>query len=253
MSWASRRRTLYGTGTITFFVIVIGVPVFLFLYDKPTCFDGIRNQKEIGIDSGGPCVLLHESQVQNIAVLWSRSFEVVSGLYNSVAQINNPNFSAGAVNVPYSFKIFDKNNILISERKGVAYISPNKVISIFEGGIETGERIPARTFFEFLEEPKWERVDNTIRGLEVESRVLSNEDTEPRIDAVILNESFNDIYDVEIITTIFNSNDVAIASSRTIISILPKQSSKQVVFTWPKKFSSKASRIEITPRAPFRK
>jgi hypothetical protein len=252
MSWASKRRTLYGGGVIIFFVIVIGIPGFFLWYERPTCFDEIQNQEEIGIDKGGPCVLLHSSQVQNIAVLWARSFEVVPGVYNAVTQIDNPNFSVGAINVPYSFKLFDSNNILVSERKGRTYISPNKIISVFEGGIVTGERQPVRTFFEFLEEPQWERVDNPIEGLEVKNRVFSNEETAPRINVDIENQSFKDIYDIEVIVTIFNVRDVAIASSRTVINILPKQSSQSVTFTWPQKFSDSVSRIEIIPQAPFR-
>ena len=125
MSWAGRRRILYGSGVVLFFILVIGIPTFLFMYEKPTCFDGVQNQDELGVDIGGPCALLHSSQVQNIAILWSRSFEVVPGLYNAVAQIDNPNFSAGAIDVPYSIKLFDSNSILISERKGRTYISPN--------------------------------------------------------------------------------------------------------------------------------
>ena len=252
MSWASRRRTIYGSGVVIFFVAIIGIPAFLFWYERPTCFDGVQNQEELGIDKGGPCVFLHSSQVQNIAILWSRSFKVIPGLYNAVAQIDNPNFQAGAIGVQYSFKLFDERNLLIAERKGTTYISPNKVISVFEGGIETGERIPVRTFFEFLEEPEWERVNSPVEGLEVESRVLSNEGLSPRIDAVILNQSFKDIFDIEVIATIFNAEDVAIASSRTVINVLPKQSSQSIVFTWPQKFSSTASRIEIIPRASFR-
>lgn len=252
MSWASRRRTLYGSGIVTFFVLVIGISTFFFWYERPTCFDEIQNQSELGVDKGGPCVFLHESQIQNIAILWSRSFEVIPGLYNSVAQVDNPNFSAGAINVPYSFKLFDSNNILVAERQGSTYVSPNDIIFVFEGGIETGERTPTRTFFEFLEEPKWERVSDPIKGLEVKSRVLSNEEMAPRIDAVIQNQSFRDIFDIEIIATIFNANDIAIASSRTVIDVLPKQSSQSVTFTWPQKFSNPASRIEIIPQAPFR-
>ena len=252
MSWASRRRSIYGSGVIIFLIVVIGVPAFLFWYERPTCFDGTQNQEELGVDKGGPCILLHDSQVQNIAVLWSRSFEVVPGVYNAVAQVDNPNFSAGAINVLYSFKLFDSSNILVAERKGRTYISPNKVMSVFEGGINTVERVPTRTFFEFLEEPEWERVDNLVEGLSVKSRVLSNEETAPRIDAVIENKSFEDIYDIEVVTTIFNTRDVAIASSRTVIELLSKQSSTPITFTWPQKFTDPVSRIEIIPQAPFR-
>jgi len=251
MSWASKRRALYGGGVAMFFILIIGIPLFLFWYEEPTCFDGKKNQDELGIDTGGPCTLLHSSQVQNFAILWARSFEVIPGVYNAVAQIDNPNFSAGAVRVPYSFKLY-AGELLVAERRGSTYISPNKVVSVFEGGIETGERVPTRTFFEFLEVPKWERVESPIEGLEVRSRELSNEEIAPRVDTVIENQSFEDIFNIEVIITIFNTEDVAIASSRTVIDVLPKQSSKQVTFTWPQRFSDSVSRISIIPQAPFR-
>lgn len=252
MSWASKRRTIYGSGLIMFFILVLGVPAFMFWYEPSTCFDGVQNQEELGVDVGGPCLLLHSSQVQNTAILWARSFEVIPGVYNSVAQVDNPNFSAGAIGVPYSFKLFDGNNILIAERKGRTYLSPNKVVSVFEGGIGTGERVPTRTFFEFLEEPVWEKVSSSIEGLEVKSRTLDSEEIAPRIDAVISNDSFNDIFNIEVIVIVFNTQDIAIGSSRTVIDVLSKQSSKNVTFTWPQKFSSPVSRIEVVPRAAFR-
>jgi len=251
MSWAGKRRTLYGGLVALFLMLLIGIPSFIFLYEKPTCFDGIQNQGELGIDKGGPCLLLHKSQVQNIAILWARSFEVVPGIYNAVSQIDNPNFSAGAVDVPYSFKLFDSSNLLIAERKGKTYISPNKLIPVFEGTISTGNRVPTRTFFELLEEPNWIRVDNPIEGLNVENWSLSNRDTAPRIDAKIENKSFEDIYNIEVVATVFNSSGVAIAASRTIIEVLSKQSSYEVTFTWPQKFSDSVSRVEIIPRADF--
>lgn len=242
---------MYGTGLVTFLVVVIGVPAFLLWYEKPTCFDGVKNQGEDSVDRGGPCMLLDASGVQNFVVLWARAFEVVPGVYNAVAQVDNPNFSAGVVDVPYSFKLFDGNNILIAERKGRTFISPNKVNAIFEGGIETGERVPTRTFFEFLEPPQWERVTHPVEGIQVKSRVLSDAETQPRLTAVIENTSFKDAYEVEVVAIIFNARDVAVASSKTVIEILPQQSSKGVTFTWPKPFLSASARIEVLPQVVF--
>lgn len=252
LSWATRRRVTYVSGILLFLLIVVGVPAFLLWYERPTCFDGVQNQDELIIDRGGPCILLHTSQVRNAAVLWSRSFEVVPGVYSAVTYVDNPNFSAGAIDVPYSFKLFDSASLLIAERRGHAYLSPNAIVPIFEGGIETGARVPTRTFFEFLEVPRWERVDNPVEGLSVERRVLQNENTTPQLDAVIVNQSFQDIFRVDVIATLFNADNIAIASSRTVIDLLPSQSSRPVTFTWPRPLNTPVSRIDITPKAPFR-
>lgn len=253
MTWAARRRALYLGSVAAVALIFLGVFVFLFWYERPTCFDGVQNQGELGVDRGGPCELLHESQVKEATVLWSRAFQVVPGVYSAVAYVDNPNFSAGASNVPYSFKLFDSENILIAERRGVAYITPNSIVPVFEGGISTGNRVPNRTFFEFLEVPQWVRVDTPVEGLGVENWELSDEDKAPRITAVINNQSFTDIRDVDVVATIFDSADTAIGASRTVIDLLPKQSSQEVAFTWPRSFTGTVARIEITPQAPFHK
>lgn len=253
MSWASRRRTLYGGGVALFVLLVLGVPAFLWWYEAPTCFDGVRNQGETSADRGGPCALLDETQVQNARILWARSFEVIPGVYNAVAEVENPNFDAGISETPYSFKLFDAQNILIAERRGTAYLSPNTIIPVFEGGIDTGARVPTRTFFEFLEAPQWERVEDPISGLSVGTRELTGEDSAPRLSATIENDSFEDISDIEVVAVLFNAQDIAIAASRTAIQRLPQQSSQTVVFTWPKAFNDPVARIQVTPQSPFQK
>jgi hypothetical protein len=251
MSWARRRQTLYGGGALIFFVLVVGLPLFFFFYTTPTCTDGIKNQKEVAIDRGGPCPLLADTQVQKEAILWTRAFKVADGVYNAVAYVDNPNFDAGISDIPYSLKLFDANNILVAERKGRTYILPNGITPVFEGGIETGERVPARAFFTFLEMPLWKRMEQTQGGLSIGTRILSNEDTLPRVDATIRNDSFEDIFDIEVVVTLFDSAGNAIHSSRTVLNLLASQSSQSVVFTWPEPFPAPISRIEIIPRSPF--
>jgi hypothetical protein len=182
--------------------------------------------------------------VQHEAVLWTRSFEVAPGVYNAVAYIDNPNFDAGISDVPYAIKLFDA-------QKGRAYITPNGITPVFDGGIEVGERVPARAFFTFLEPPLWERVEETTPQLSIGTRLVSNETTLPRIDATIRNDSFDTISDIEVVATIFNSDGNAIASSRTTLNSLAGQEEESIVFTWPQPFSAQISRIEIIPRTPF--
>ncbi len=236
---------------LLFLLLVLGIPSFLFWYEAPTCFDGVQNQGEVRVDRGGPCTLLAPSEVDRPAILWSRSFEVVPGVYNAVAYIDNPNFDAGVRDVPYTFKLFDQSNILVAERQGRAYLVPNAITPVFEGAIQTGERRVARTFFEFLDEPQWERVGRPVSGIAVEERVLTGAGTTPRIDATITNSSFTDISDITVVATLFNAENIAIGSSETFISLLPRQSSEDIVFTWPQGFTETVTSIDIIPRAPF--
>jgi len=250
MSWASRRRTFY-TSIITLgLIVIVGIPLFFLLYEAPTCFDGKENQDEVGIDCGGACELLCQSQVVEPAILWSRVFAVTDGVYNAVAHVENPNFDIGTNAIVYLFKLFDEDNILIAERKGITYIPPNSILSVFEGGIVTGERVPKRTFFEFQGSSEWFKMRNPATSLVIENRVLTSAETLPKIEAELRNSSTQEISDIEIIAIVLDEDDNAIAVSRTSIAHLPKETSSDIVFTWPEPFSARVGRIEIITLTP---
>ena len=225
---------VYIVGLVVVPAIIIGTYSYIKLYDGPTCFDGARNQDELGIDCGGSCQFLCKSQVLEPTLLFSRSFEVVPGTYNAIAYIENPNFEAGVRNVSYKFRLLDKESNLIAEREGSTFITPGNISPIFESAIKTNGNIPTRTFFEFQETLEWIKViAGEEKNLSIENRVLKNTDTTPRLDAVLKNDSVFEIHDVEIISVIFNALGNAVATSRTFIDIVPERSETNIVFTWP--------------------
>lgn len=251
MSWASRRRSTY-LGLVAVVALIIIVPIAFYIFNKePTCTDGKQNGQELGVDCGGICEKLCEIQISDPVLIWSRSFKVADGVYNSVAYVENPNFNSGVFNIPYTFKLFDDKNIIIAERKGSTYISPNSVTPIFEGVVSTGNRIPVKTFFEFDRLPEWYQSDDERVSLSVKNIVLTNEESSPRIDAVLSNSSIETIKDIEVVAIVFDSNDNAIAVSSTFVERLPDRSSHNLVFTWPNAFDTKPSRIEMIPRIPL--
>jgi hypothetical protein len=251
MSWASRRRSTY-LGVVFIIIIAVFAGIFFLFFNKPpTCADGKQNGKELGIDCGGLCEKVCETQISDLALLWNRSFKVSNGIYNSVAYVENPNSNARVSEISYTFKLFDNENILVAERRGKTFISPNGITPIFEGNISTGQRVPVRTFFEFSEMPQWSQTADEDSPISVGEIVLSREDSSPRIDAVLSNSSIRDTSDIEVVVVVFDATGNAIATSATFIDRLSDRSSQDIVFTWPNKFDSSVSRIEIIPRIPF--
>lgn len=236
MLWARRRQSIYFGSAAALIVLVLGFSYLLFVDKQPSCFDGKKNGDEIGIDCGGSCRLLCPFQVSDFVVLWSRSFKVTPNVYNAVAYVENPNFGAGIEEISYTFTLVDDEGVLIKQRKGSTFIVPNGVTAIFEGGVITGRRVPARTFFEFNEKPVWVQAVDSSEQLKVVSRVLRDKETDPRIDAVIKNESIEDLFNVEFVTVVSDVRGNAIASSQTVIPLLEKLSQRDIVFTWPEPF-----------------
>ena len=247
-SWATHRRLIYTLSIIGFLAAVLAYPLFSFLYEKPTCFDGKQNQGEAGIDCGGSCELLCAFEAVAPVILCSKSLEVEPGLYDAVAYVENPNVGAGVRSIPYSFKLYDDKGILVAERAGSTFINPKERLTVFEGRIETGKRIPVRTFFEFIAAPAWEKTKGASPVLVIRNQVFTGDEEKPKLRAEIVNNLLDVVENITVTALIFDRNDNIVAASKTEVDRLIPESSKTISFIWPQKLSDEAIRIEIVPR-----
>lgn len=253
MSWSTKRKLLY---LLILILAILGTAAY-FLYpafkENPTCIDGKRNADEIGIDCGGVCQNFCASQVRPLSILWQRSFNVAPGVYDVLGYVENQNIDAGVDSLLYRFKLYDDKNILIAERDGRTFIGPNQSEAIFEGGINTGERIPRLVYLEF-ENYQWTKIDPRFFKLSfsVGDKKLIGTSTDPKLSVSVGNDSLIDLKNVEVAAILRDADDNAITISNTVIDSFPKQSSKDIFFTWLAPLYSPVTRIEIIPRVnPF--
>jgi hypothetical protein len=248
--WASARKLFYTISVIAFFALVAVGVYFSQYYRAPTCTDGKQNQNEEGVDCGGSCAVICPASVADPIVLWNRSFPVARGVYNAVAYIENPNANLGVKMVTYRFKLYDEENILVAERVGKAFIAPNERFAIFEPRINTGERIPKRTFFEFIKFSDWTKLDKEMPKILVRGEKSSSIGTSSRVDATLQNSTIVDISDVNVVAIVYDKNNNAMAVSATKVDKLKADSSYNVAFTWDVPFLPESSpwRVEVIPR-----
>jgi len=251
MSWSSKRRSLYLGGIILFFVVVLAWISFGAFYEAPTCFDEKQNSDEEGIDCGGSCDRVCGFQAVDPIVLWNRFFEVAPGYYSALALIENPNTNTHADPIPYTFKIRDKENVLIYERKGQTGIPQERLLPIFETGIITGERFPVRSTFEFDRAPDWQRTDSERPRITFSGTVLSKEDALPRLRTTIQNESIEPVSDIILVAVLSGADGNAVAASQTVVSYLGAGAQESVVFTWRQPFAVPITSIDIIPKFPL--
>lgn len=243
-----RRRILYLVGVCVFFGIVVGGPIaYKILTIPPTCDDGILNQGEASVDRGGPCPLLEAIQLQPSAVSWTRAFRVRDGSYNVAAYIENPNDGAGVRSAQYRFKLYDAENVIVAERTGTTFIMPGRITPVFQGGIDTGNRLVTRAFLSFTAEPQWEQMRDAARVIDVSEVAPSDIGSAPRVTARVHNASVSPVFDITLIATIFDTAGNAYAASATRISRLSPDEYQQIVFTWPDPFPSAVGRIDVIP------
>jgi len=244
--WAAKRQFAYIAGILGFFVLVVGIPSFIYFYKPPTCSDGKQNHGEEGVDCGGPCTNLCPTGFVRPTILFSRYSKVADGLYNLLAYVDNPNMLGGTVNTKYVFRLYDKDSLLIGERSGTVSISPGRKVAIFEPSFQS-VREPKNIIFEFDSNLRWVRPgDEPV--FKVSDIAVDNDGFYSRINAQISNQSEKAAQNVEVIAIVYDSEDNATAFSRTYIDAIPGLDSSSVSFIWPEKFTEIPTKIDIVAR-----
>jgi len=252
MDWGIKNK--FKIIAITLIVLIaIGVYIALPYFQKePTCFDGVLNGGEAGVDCGGACALVCTDQAKPLAILWSASGEVVPGRYNSVASIQNQNPYAGIAYIPYEFRLYDSSDVLIAKRVGSTFIDANQNTAIFEGAIETGSRIPVRTEFEFKGgAPSWQKIGSrelSNVSIIAKERLLVNADTSPRLEVVLGNGSLRDVAGFDVVVVLLDKEGNLVHTSSTYVDGMRGASTKNIYFTWPQPFTKEVVSIEVFPR-----
>lgn len=252
MSWGSRRKSKIILVALVILFFAIGSIVLKKISEqKPTCFDMKQNGTELGIDCGGGCELQCKESVLEPNNLWQRSYEITKGFYNAVAYVENQNPTAGVKQVSYSFKLFDKNRILIAERAGQTYIEPRKGLIVFEQQIPVGEKIPVYTTFEFTSPLTWYTVNPLYKDVVVETTdmVLDQKDIKPRFTATLKNTSLRtEITGMEVYVVLYDDKDTVIQVGKTAVKSLPARESKNIFFVWQKPIPVPPVRYEVITR-----
>ncbi len=229
LSWSNRRKLLY-----TAVVSVIALIVVYFLYTSlfnrpPTCFDGVQNQDEHGVDCSGVCSLICKNETRAPIVLWNRAFQVAPGVYTAAAYVQNPNIGDAARRVSYTFQLFDEKNVLVKERTGSIDLPPVQTVPFIDPNINVGNRIVAKAIFAFTQDPVWQRAD-PLPTLRVGNQSLAADGS--RLSATVSNTSIQDASQIVATAVLFDAQGVARAASKSLIPLIARKSSQDVVFTW---------------------
>ena len=93
LSWRARKQlaVLLILGGVV--AAIIGVVAYRY-WPAPSCVDQKMNQREEGIDCGGPCVACAVKNALPPVVFWTRAVELRPGFYDVAAEIQNQNTRA---------------------------------------------------------------------------------------------------------------------------------------------------------------
>lgn len=237
MSWAARRRLLYGGTAVVIMALFTGLFFYKLFYRAPTCSDGFKNGDETGIDCGGSCRNICTSDSLKPVVLWTKIFNISGDVYTAVSLADNPNINSKNLGAKYRFNIYDENNKLILSKEGVTTIPKGKKFSIFENGIVIKNSKPKTAEIEFLSFSPWVKDTTQAPEITIKYSPLVGTSSVPKINGTISNDSLQNIPEVELSVFVLDGNENVVAASRSFVENLGKKSQQDFVFTWPKPFN----------------
>lgn len=236
---------MYGGGVFLVVFLVLLLIFWKVLYKAPTCNDGVKNGDETGIDCGGSCTNLCTNDALAPVVLWAKTFNISGDVYSAVAYVENPNVNSENQKATYQFKIYDNENRLITTKEGETSIPKNKSFAVFETGIVLKNSKPKLTDFEFTSFAPWQKDTTKEPEISLDYGTVTSTSTTPILTGKIYNKSLRDIPETELVVLVSDNMGNTIATSRTYVDNLVRNSSQDFVFTWLQPFAGDISVINI--------
>lgn len=240
-----------------YIVIAIYIAIFLLvvygLYSifkhKPTCFDGIQNQNEKGVDCGGVCQKqCNDIKAQDLVV--GKTGAVPSGLenkYDFYAEVSNPNAAFGNKNFTYEINFKDSAGNIIASRTGASFILPGEEKYVVENNIES-PRQPSLEEFKIISsdwlkfQDYYERPD--IEIINKNYSEVSDGTNFAEAYGLLKNNSPFDFDTIKIQIILKDSNGNVLALNSTEMKTIRSKDNRDFKVFWPNNFPGAVSDME---------
>lgn len=249
ISWAHKRQLLYFLLTLGVVLLIAAYPLFSFVYQPPTCYDNKQNQDEVGVDCGGSCPGLCETQVAPLHVAWQDAFPVGGGVYDLAALVENSNADAGIEHLYYTIRAYDSSGGVLAERHSATFANPSESFVIFEPSVKMSET-PARVEITF-DTPTWKAAKRNNEQIAIKNKQLTDPSGSPRLLATLQNNSPDVKRDVEAIALVYGKGGKIVAVSSTYLALLGRDQEQDVFFTWPHPISAVTQTTTCTAPVDF--
>lgn len=222
------KQIFYGAGYLATLFLIIFIVYFIWFKPAPTCFDGIQNQNETGVDCGGFCSACEIRTLKLPETSWIKYFPI-DNKTAVVAEIKNSNLNWAADSFDYFIDFYDKNNNKIKSLKNKSFIYAGEIKYLFELTDINSKNIGEVKFsFDNL---NWKPEETFKRPL-IQLR-------EPTIENTVLSEFLKNnnafkLSKIKIIGLPYNQYGILLGASKTELENMPAFEEKQFKINFPK-------------------
>lgn len=226
-----------------------GIPIFKAMYKPPSCFDGVKDGDETGVDCGGSCRRLCPGAFMAPIVPWTRMSETAPGLYNVAAYIINPNTGVEAQGVPYKMILYDAKGIPVAEADGSVTLPPGRNTLAFQAAVNAGKNPPIMAMFQFTAAPEWFAAPDALSALSVTDKRYSDSQSGSSLSVFLKNNGPEPMRGITVYAVLYDKDGNVADFSKTILDYIPAGGSVTAPFTWPESHAGRVVSIEVLPVA----
>lgn len=201
---------------------------------KPTCFDGLKNGEEEGVDCGGSCGVSCPTPKPDAKALIVKSLQVAQGgtKCDIVASINNPNGTLGAEHIPYTLKWGTV------QKQGEFYIYPSEERYLAE------MNLPCQTDqnpqLEVKDPPEWKFFTGFEKpNLEISNSQFSYPENSyefAEVNGTVTNHSPFDLKEIQIYAVIKDNTGNVTAINKTTVNSIAVGEKRDFKIFWTHPF-----------------
>lgn len=241
ISWRAKRQ-------LTFFAVfgvalaALGWVLVSLVVPEASCTDRRQNQREEGVDCGGPCAQCAKNAKAPV-ILWTRFFQIAPGHFEAVSLVENQNPNFGAKSARYRFRLYDAKNILIAAKEGKTFFGPNERLVIYEPDLVALQRVPVRATLEF-DQISWAIPDTEKPHILITNKEFLNDPT-GNARVALRNEGLFAVDDIHVAAVLLDRDGNAAGASISRIERLEGEEKREVFFTWQNSFVPPPDKIEV--------
>lgn len=234
MDWRLQRQIII----FSIYFLILFVPFSLITYSilskSPSCYDGIQNAEEQGVDCNGSCELRCEGTYREVKIDFVRGMKVSDDTYDIFALVQNYNTSVSFPNIPYKLSFYSTEGKLLGTASGSLALLPQSKGAVYLPSLHLKQEPKtidmtfaphkALAFYDIENIPKNVSVENwqAQRGANNSLQVVGE----------IKNPNNKEVKNITVYALLYDDTRTVYAVSKTkVYSILGRQKTA-VSFTW---------------------
>lgn len=228
---------------------VFGSLVYYIIQPAPTCTDGKKNQSEVGIDCGGPC-LACKKEIKAQELLVNEKYFVYGSKnqFDVMASITNANDKYGAVKFDYEFQLVDQAGNVLEKRSGRNFILPDESKYIVELNLQSAIN-PYTVKFE-IRNVEWDEfLGYSEPRLSIYQKNYYEEFEKNIVSGLLRNESQFDFNFIELVMILRNEKGDPVAIGKNEMRTIKTQEERDFKLIWPYKFGDNVTSVDIKAEA----